>query len=67
MSAIALTVTPVKPRVGTIFFCSSAILPPSIHGGRWFVRRAHASLPLRAGAKEAQSMKSAISKTNRSK
>jgi hypothetical protein len=33
MSAIALTVTPVKPRVGTIFFCSSAILPPSICGG----------------------------------
>src|SRR5271163_1711830 len=40
MSAIALTVTPVKPRVGTIFFCSSAILPPSISQRRWFVRRA---------------------------
>ena len=49
ISAIALTVTPVKPSVGTIFFCSSAILPPSIHGGA-VVPRAHAWLPLRAGA-----------------
>src|SRR5271155_2418706 len=34
MSAMALTVTPVKPRVGTIFFCSSAILCLlRFHGG----------------------------------
>src|SRR5277367_363334 len=42
MSAIALTVTPVKPRVGTIFFCSSAILPPSISQQRWWSAATHA-------------------------
>jgi hypothetical protein len=61
-----LTVTPVKPRVGTIFFCSSAILPPSISQRRWFVRHARALTPVTGGSMEAQSMKSAIAKTNNS-
>src|SRR5260370_38407485 len=40
MSAMALTVTPVKPRVGNIFFCSSAILSSSEFAGvgGWVLR-----------------------------